>query len=104
MTVRSESFNHIQPTHNRRGYIHKGNIGFDIFNKLNSCLSVICFPYNLINILFFKKVDQRFSEENFIINNYKCFHFIFPPKVDFLSGIAMVTVVPFSGELFMVSP
>ena len=102
--VCSKSRNHIQTVHNRHGYVHKGNIGFGIFNKLDSSLSVIGFPCNLINILFFKKIAQRFSEKNFIVNNYKCFHFIFPPKSDFLSGIVMVTVVPFPGELSMVSP
>ena len=64
-------------------YIHKGNIGFDIFNKLDSGLSVISFPCNVINVLFFKKIDQRFSEKNFIVNNYECFQFIFPPQSDF---------------------
>ena len=83
MTVCSKSCDHIQTAHNRHGYIHKGNIGFDIFNKLDSGLSVISFPCNVINVLFFKKIDQRFSEKNFIVNNYECFQFIFPPRSDF---------------------
>ena len=103
MTVCSKSCNHIQTAHNRHGYIHKGNIGFDIFNKLDSGLSVISFPCNVINVLFFKKIDQRFSEiSSSIITSV--FNLYFPLNQIFLSGITMVTVVPFSGELSMVSP
>lgn len=43
MTVCSKSCDHIQTAHNRHGYIHKGNIGFNIFNKPDSGLSVISF-------------------------------------------------------------
>ena len=58
MTVCSKSCDHIQTAHNRHGYIHKGNIGFNIFNKPDSGLSVISFPCNVIKVLFFKKIDQ----------------------------------------------
>ena len=95
MTVCSKSCDHIQTAHNRHGYIHKGNIGFNIFNKPDSGLSVISFPCNVIKVLFFKKIDQRFSEKNFVVNNYKCFHFIFPPRSDFCQVLLWLQWFPF---------
>ena len=95
MTVCSKSCDHIQTAHNRHGYIHKCNIGFNIFNKPDSGLSVISFPCNVIKVLFFKKIDQRFSEKNFVVNNYKCFHFIFPPRSDFCQVLLWLQWFPF---------
>ena len=95
MTVCSKSCDHIQTAHNRHGYIHKGNIGFNIFNKPDSGLSVISFPCNVIKVLFFKKIDQRFSEKNFVVNNYKCFHFIFPLRSDFCQVLLWLQWFPF---------
>ena len=95
MTVCSKSCDHIQTAHNRHGYIHKGNIGFNIFNKPDSGLSVISIPCNVIKVLFFKKIDQRFSEKNFVVNNYKCFHFIFPPRSDFCQVLLWLQWFPF---------
>ena len=95
MTVCSKSCDHIQTAHNRHGYIYKGNIGFNIFNKPDSGLSVISFPCNVIKVLFFKKIDQRFSEKNFVVNNYKCFHFIFPPRSDFCQVLLWLQWFPF---------
>ena len=95
MTVCSKSCDHIQTAHNRHGYIHKGNIGFNIFNKPDSGLSVISFSCNVIKVLFFKKIDQRFSEKNFVVNNYKCFHFIFPPRSDFCQVLLWLQWFPF---------
>ena len=95
MTVCSKSCDHIQTAHNRHGYIHKGNIGFNIFNKPDSGLSVISFPCNVIKVLFFKKIDQRFSEKTSSSIITSVFTLYFP-----LDQIFVRYYYGYSGSLF----